>query len=88
MSSSATREPSARKRFAVASPMPRAAPVTRADFESWGGEWTARGGVEGGGGGRRGVELQPSGLGEREVAGDSRRITRRLRGRERQRLDA
>jgi hypothetical protein len=32
MSSSATRQPSARKRFAVASPMPRAAPVTRATF--------------------------------------------------------
>ena len=34
MSSSATRKPSARKRFAVASPMPRAAPVTNATFDS------------------------------------------------------
>ena len=32
MSSSATRQPSARKRFAVASPMPRAAPVINATF--------------------------------------------------------
>ncbi len=32
MSSSATRQPSARNRLAVASPMPRAAPVTRAVF--------------------------------------------------------
>ena len=32
MSSSATRQPSARKRFAVASPIPRAAPVTSATF--------------------------------------------------------
>ena len=32
MSSSATRQPSARNRFAVASPMPRAAPVTSATF--------------------------------------------------------
>ncbi len=32
MSSSATHQPSARKRFAVASPMPRAAPVTSATF--------------------------------------------------------
>jgi len=32
ISSSATRHPSARNRFAVASPMPRAAPVTRATF--------------------------------------------------------
>src|SRR5207244_10168716 len=32
MSSSATRQPSARKRFATASPMPRAAPVTSATF--------------------------------------------------------
>ena len=33
ISSSATRQPSARKRLAVASPMPRAAPVTRATFD-------------------------------------------------------
>src|SRR5882672_1698008 len=32
MSSSATRQPSPRNRLAVASPMPRAAPVTRATF--------------------------------------------------------
>src|SRR5437016_1882078 len=32
MSSSATRQPSARNRFATASPMPRAAPVTSATF--------------------------------------------------------
>ena len=42
MSSSATRQPSARNRLAVASPMPRAAPVTRAIFCGGGGHGRVR----------------------------------------------